>query len=78
VRVNPATGNGFVLMGSGGRGATNQLSHDWIYWETGKITFDARLQIVQSRLAPASVAIIVGAIAIILWKLTSKQSAQAK
>jgi CubicO group peptidase (beta-lactamase class C family) len=78
VRVNPATGNGFVLTTSGGRGATNQLSHDWIYWETGKITFDARLQIVQSRLAPASVAIIVGAIALILWRLLPKQSMQAK
>ncbi|MGH9753104.1 MAG: serine hydrolase domain-containing protein [Blastocatellia bacterium] len=70
VRVNPATGNGFVLTTSGGRGATNQLSHDWIYWETGKVTFDARRQIVQSRLAQASVAIIVGAIALALWKLS--------
>jgi CubicO group peptidase (beta-lactamase class C family) len=69
VRVNPATGNGFVLMASGGRGATNQLAHDWVYWETGKVTFEARLQIVQNRLAPASVAIILGATALVLWRL---------
>jgi len=69
VRVNPVTGNGMVLMASGGRGATNQLGHDWIYWETGKITFEARLQIVQDRLVPASVAFILGAIALALWKL---------
>jgi hypothetical protein len=44
----------------------------------GMITFDARRQIVQSRLAPASAAIIVGAIPLILWKLLRKQKAQAK
>jgi CubicO group peptidase (beta-lactamase class C family) len=74
VRVNPATGNGFVLVGSGGRGAaTNQLTHDWVYWETGKVTFEARLQIAQNRLMPASVAIIIGAIALALWKLLHKR-----
>jgi CubicO group peptidase (beta-lactamase class C family) len=69
VRVNPATGNGFILMGSGGRGATNQLVHDWIYWETGKVTSEARLQVAQNRLRPASIAIILGAIALVLWRL---------
>jgi CubicO group peptidase (beta-lactamase class C family) len=69
VRVNPATGNGFILMGSGGRGATNQLVHDWVYWETGKVTSEARLQVVQGRLVPAAVAILLGAIALVLGKL---------
>jgi hypothetical protein len=55
-------------MSSGGQGATNQLVHDWIYWETGKTTFEARRQIVQDRAAPASVAIILGAGALVLWK----------
>ena len=69
MRVNPATGNGMVLMVSGGRGAVNQLGHDWVYWETGKVTFEARREIVYKRLVPASVAIILGAIALALWKL---------
>jgi CubicO group peptidase (beta-lactamase class C family) len=69
MRVNPATGNGMVLMVSGGHRAVNQLPHDWIYWETGKVTFEARRQIMQDRLVPASVAIIIGAIALALWKL---------
>jgi CubicO group peptidase (beta-lactamase class C family) len=68
LRVNPATGNGFVLMISGGRGATNQLGHDWVYWETGKLTFEARRQVAQDRVVPASVAMIIGTIAIVLWK----------
>ena len=47
----------------------NQLAHDWIYWETGKVTFEARREIVYKRLVPASVVIICGAIALVLWKL---------
>ena len=69
VRANPATGNGFVLMVSGSRGAVNQLSHDWVYWETGRVTFEARRQIVYGRVVPAAAAIILGAVLIVLWKL---------
>ena len=68
LRVNPATGNGMVLTVSGGQGALNQLVHDWVYWETGKVTSEARRQIVYDRLVPASVAIILGAIVLTLWK----------
>ncbi len=78
VRVNPATGNGMVLTVSGGRGATNQLAHDWVYWETGKLTFEARLQVVQDQLAPATVVIFIGSIAIMLWKLSRKKLRQIK
>ena len=76
LRVNPATGNGMALMVSGGSGAINQLSHDWTYWETGKITFDARRQIVQSEIASAALVMIVGALAIVLvsWKLSRVMS----
>lgn len=66
--VNPATGDGFALMVSGSAGATNQLPHDWIYWETGKLTFEARRQTAQNRIVSAAVAIIVGTIVIALWK----------
>jgi CubicO group peptidase (beta-lactamase class C family) len=67
--VNPATGDGFALLVSGSAGATNQLPHDWIYWGTGKLTFEARRQTAQNRIAPASVTMVVGAIVIALWKL---------
>ena len=69
MRVNPATGNGIGLMASGGRVAVSQLADDWIYWETGKITFGARQAVVYTRLLPASLAIGLGSIALVLWRL---------
>jgi hypothetical protein len=69
LRTNPATGNAFVLLVSGSPGAVNQLSHDWVYWETGKVTYEARRQTVYGRIVPASAAIILGTVVIMLWKL---------
>jgi CubicO group peptidase (beta-lactamase class C family) len=78
MRVNPATGNGFVLTASGGRGATNQLVHDWVYWETGKVTFEARRELVYVRLVPASITIIVGVCLLLLWQLFRNINKRAK
>jgi CubicO group peptidase (beta-lactamase class C family) len=70
MRVNPATGNGMVLIVSGGRGAVNQLPHDWVYWETGKMTFEGRRQILYDRIKGFGLAaFFLGAIAIVLWKM---------
>jgi CubicO group peptidase (beta-lactamase class C family) len=69
MRVNPATGNGIVMMVSGGQASVSRLGDDWVYWETGKVTFQSRLEIVYERAVPALVAIIVGALAIVLWKV---------
>ena len=77
MRVNPATGNGIVMMSSGGRGAVNILAHDWVYWETGKVSFEARRQTIYRLLVPSSVVIIVGAVVITLWqrvKYSKRQS----
>jgi CubicO group peptidase (beta-lactamase class C family) len=71
--VNPATGDGFALLVSGSAGATNQLPHDWIYWETGKLTFEARRQTAQNRIVPALVAMVAGAIVIALWQLFERR-----
>lgn len=75
VRMNPATGNGFVLMVSGSQGAANQLGHDWVYWETGTLTFEARRQTIYDRIVPASVAIILGAVVIALWQILKHSEA---
>jgi CubicO group peptidase (beta-lactamase class C family) len=75
VRTNPATGNGFALMVSGSRGAANQLGHDWVYWETGRMTFEGRRQIFYDRLFKGAglVAIVLGSIAIVLWQMLRKR-----
>lgn len=66
LRVNPATGNGIVLMISGNLSLASQLGDDWVYWETGKLSFFARMGILGSRLVPGLVVIVLGAIAIIV------------
>jgi len=78
VRVNPATGNGFVLTASGGRGATNQLVHDWVYWETGQVTFEARQELVYARLGMASITIIAGLCVLLLWQFLRSINKRAK
>ncbi|HTH36552.1 MAG TPA: hypothetical protein VL572_01220 [Pyrinomonadaceae bacterium] len=62
-----ATGNSMVMTVSGGSGAPNQLVHDWVYWETGPKTPEARMQKIQDRMFPAFIAIIVGTILIAVW-----------
>lgn len=64
VRFNPTTRNGMVVAVSGGRGAANMLSHDWVYWETGSITPEARRQLAYTRVRPAGIAIALGALVI--------------
>jgi CubicO group peptidase (beta-lactamase class C family) len=66
LRVHPATGDCFVLLVAGGRGGTNRLAHDWTWWETGVVTPEARLQVVQDRAVPAVVAIVAGAVALVI------------
>ena len=68
IRMNPATGNGVVLTVSGGIGSVDRLVHDWVWWETGAMTFEGRRQLVQSRAVPALAAIVVGAVAMVLWR----------
>lgn len=70
VRTNPATGNSFVLLVSGGRGAVNRLSHDWVYWETGKMTSDGRRQVFYDRMKVAGLgAIFLGGLLLVLWRI---------
>jgi CubicO group peptidase (beta-lactamase class C family) len=76
VRVNPVTGNGMVLLVSGGRGAVNQLGHDWVYWETGEMTPAARRQIVYTRARPASVALFGGIAAFLAFSFLKGRGAR--
>jgi CubicO group peptidase (beta-lactamase class C family) len=69
LRINPATGNGMVMTVSGGSGALNQLAHDWVYWETGTVTPEARMQKFRDRMFPAAIAIVIGALLIAVWRI---------
>ncbi|MBP0031997.1 MAG: beta-lactamase family protein [Roseofilum sp. Belize BBD 4] len=69
VRVNPATGNGIVLLISGNLELASQLGDDWVYWETGKLPMNAKWRILGSRLVPALVGIGLGALAIATWSV---------
>lgn len=69
VRINPATGNGIVLLISGNLELASQLGDDWVYWETGKLPMNAKLRMLGSRLVPALVGIGLGALVIMIRAL---------
>ena len=77
VRFNPATRNGMVIVISGGRGAANQLSHDWVYWETGKLTFEARRQVVYGRVRTAALLIGLGIVLICFLGIVRHRTASS-
>ncbi len=78
VRINPATGNGIVVMVSGSTTLASQLGDDWVYWETGKRTADALIREVLAVLpilliaAGAGIAVIIGLPVVIA--IVSKQT----
>jgi CubicO group peptidase (beta-lactamase class C family) len=71
LRVNPETGNAMVLVVSGGRGALNRLPHDWVYWETGTITAEARRQALFDQAGVGLAVIVLGAVAIVFFRRKS-------
>ncbi|MGB3517090.1 MAG: serine hydrolase domain-containing protein [Elainellaceae cyanobacterium] len=68
VRINPETSNGIVLMISGNLHLASKLGDDWVYWETGRVTANARLRLLWSRLMPAIAGIGLGITLILLWR----------
>ncbi len=71
MRVNTATGNGIVILASGTQGLVTEVADAWTYWETGKKSFDIR-NVVQRRIIHATVAIMIGVLAIILWRIRKR------
>ncbi len=64
MRVNPANGNGFVLLASGGGTLVTTLADAWTYSETGVVTDAALRQALIDRIRPAVIAFVMGAAAI--------------
>jgi CubicO group peptidase (beta-lactamase class C family) len=67
MRLNPATGNGIVIVASGTQNLISEIGDVWTYWETGHRTFDIR-NVVRKRLVHALAAIFIGTLAIVFWK----------
>jgi CubicO group peptidase (beta-lactamase class C family) len=68
VRVNPASGNGFVLLASGGGTLVTSLADAWTFAETGVVTHAARRQALVDSIPAGVAAVAVGAIAIVFTR----------
>jgi CubicO group peptidase (beta-lactamase class C family) len=64
VRVNPATGNGFVLLASGGDTLVTTMADAWTFGESGVVTASARRQALIDRIRLAVMIMAVGAVVI--------------
>ncbi|HYG04498.1 MAG TPA: serine hydrolase domain-containing protein [Chryseosolibacter sp.] len=71
MRINPTTGNAIVLVATGSQNFISPLADDWLYWETGKSTFDIRNVIRRRGLAGALI-MLGGCIGIVLWQIKRK------
>lgn len=72
-RIDPASGNGIALMMTGGTESIDPYMKAWTYWETGIHEFDIR-EVVHSHGMRAFVVSVIGGIAIVGWRIRSRQS----
>ncbi len=70
VMLNPASGNGVVVLETGNPGMATTLAGEWVFWETGKVDFISAATAVYSSI-PIIVAgwlVIVLASLLIAWR----------
>jgi len=70
VRLNPATGNGIVILETGTRQLATRLAGEWVFWETGNldfltVTMEAKRMFIV--IATGWVVILVGAV-VVAWR----------
>jgi len=70
VRLNPATGNGIVILETGTRQLATRLAGEWVFWETGNldfltVTMEAKRMF--TVIATGWVVILVGAL-VVAWR----------
>lgn len=61
-RLNPATGNGIVMLETGTPILATRLAGDWVFWETGRVDFLAFTMEIPAMLRM----IVLGSLAIVL------------
>lgn len=75
VRLDPATGDGIVVLETGGDLTASRLASEWVYWKTGNV--DSVMFIMQARtmivwmLAGGAVILLVGVVA--GWRLRRRR-----
>jgi CubicO group peptidase (beta-lactamase class C family) len=71
VRINPATGDGFILLQSGNDLLATTLGSEWVFWQTGKIdrlTLNSVIDGMMKVLIPGWIVIIVCGL-VIGWRI---------
>lgn len=78
VRLDPATGDGIVLLESGDPGLATAVAGEWVYWKTGNIDFfqiSAELrQAIPVMVGGVLVALLAGIAALVVAKLRGASS----
>ncbi len=70
VRLNPATGNGIVILETGNRLLATRLAGEWVFWETGNLDFltvTMEAERMFTVIASGWVVILVGAL-VVAWR----------
>ena len=67
MRLNPATGNGIVIVACGSKNLISEIGEVWTYWETGNRIFDIR-NVLRKRWVHSLVIIFVGILVIVFWQ----------
>lgn len=67
-RIDPATGNGIVVLQTGSATLAREIGGEWLYWQTGKVGLDT-LVVLEARnilitFASGTILILIGAIVI--------------
>ncbi len=77
-RLNPATGNGIVMLETGNPLLATRLAGEWVYWETGKVDFLAFTMAMPGmvRLLGFGSLVIVLAVPTIAWLIRRKRGSR--
>ena len=70
VRLNPATGNGLVILETGNRLLATRLAGEWVFWETGNLDFltiTMEAERMFTVIAAGWIVILVGAL-VVAWR----------
>jgi CubicO group peptidase (beta-lactamase class C family) len=74
-RVNPATGDGIVILESGNTRLATQVAGEWVFWSTGYV--DSFMVLLELRSTLIQVAVAAGvaflAVFLLVWRLTRRR-----